>query len=569
MHSKWQTPITFLAIGTLLAACDISINTGSVESKAEQDSSEAAKPLAHQYGNELGTIEFPVSCNEQASPIMERSLALLHHMTYTGAEAEFSKAAKADPQCALAYWGVAMTYVHPLWNDPPSEERLVKGLQLLNKAADIAGKTEREAGYIAAGLAYYDGASGRREPESLALFRDAWEKVYRGYPDDIEAAAFYSLALMGAADKADKTLADYAQAGLLVEEVLTKVPDHPAGHHYVIHAYDSPAFASQALTVARNYSEVAPEVPHALHMPTHIFTRLGFWDDSIAMNDRSAVAAHDSTGGEFTSSQMLHAQDYLVYAHLQKANEAVAKEVLTGASQLQGPWDKNALGAAAYALAAMPARFALERRDWAAAARLEARQPESFPWSENYAAFEAISWFSRGLGAARDGQSQVALDAVTELEHLRDVLLQSNQAYWATQLDIQLKSIQAWLAFNQGSSENGLQLMREAADLENNTFKHPITPGEILPANELLGDMLLDAGNPEEALIAYRHSMDRSPSRFNSMYGAAMAADALGDSETAAAYFNDIVAMTEGAEVDWPRLNTAREYVANHDTTGP
>lgn len=554
--------LSFLAC-VLLAACNDSSSTGAGSSNTAQSPTNPAKPLAHQYGNELGVIEFPVSCNEQATPIMERSLALLHHMTYTGAEAGFSKAAKADPQCALAYWGVAMTYIHPLWNDPPSEDRLVKGLQLLNKAADIAGKTEREAGYIAATLAYYDGALERREPESLVLFRDAWEKVYDSYPDDIEAASFFSLALMGAADKADQTLTDYARAGLLVEDVLTRVPDHPAGHHYVIHAYDSPGFASQALAVARNYSEVAPEVPHALHMPTHIFTRLGYWGDSIKMNERSAVAANDSTGGEFTSSQMLHAQDYLVYAYLQEANEAAALDVLTSASQLNGPWDKNARGAAAYALAAMPARFALEKRDWAAAARLVPRQPESFPWSDKYAAFEAISWFSRGLGAARSGQAQVALDALTELKHIRDVLEQTSQAYWVTQLDIQLKSIEAWLAFGQGDNSSGLQLMHEAAELENKTFKHPITPGEILPANELLGDMLLDAGYSQQALTAYRQSMDRSPSRFNSLYGAAMAARALGDSETATAYFNDMVVMTEGAGVDWPRLKTARDYLAN------
>jgi len=528
--------------------------------------------IADIYGNELGSIQFPVSCNALATPIMERSLALLHHMTYTGAEAGFSTAIKADPQCALAYWGVAMSYVHPLWNDPPSEERLLRGLELLNKAADIPGTSKREAAYISSTLAYYEGATQRREPESLALFRDAWEQVYRAYPDDIEAAAFYALSLMGAADKNDKTQADYSRAGALVENVLTQVPDHPAGHHYVIHAYDSPAFASQALLVARNYSEVAPEVPHALHMPTHIFTRLGYWDDSIAMNDRSAIAAEQSASGEFTSSQMLHAQDYLVYAHLQKANEASALQVLASASELQGPWDKNARGAAAYALAAMPARLALERRDWAAAAKIKARQPESFPWAEDYLAFEAISWFGRGLGAARALQADVANQSIAELEKIRQVLVQNNDGYWSMQTEIQLKSVQAWLAYGQGETADGLSLMKQAAELENQTFKHPITPGEILPANELYGDMLLDSGNPEVALAAFRHSMDRSPSRFNSLFGAAKAADALGDTETAAAYFGEIVAMTNGANVDWPRLKLARDYVANlgvKNKTGP
>jgi tetratricopeptide (TPR) repeat protein len=565
MNSSAKAVLTSLIAFSFVTACERTVETEV--SQAEVDNTGAS--TAYQYGSELGSTEFSVSCNETARPIMDRSLALLHHMTYTGAEAEFSKAIKADPNCALAYWGVAMSWVHPLWNDPPSEDRLVKGLELLNKAADLPNTTAREAGYISAALAYYDGASSRREPESLVLFRDAWETVYRDNPDDIEAASFYALALMGGADKSDKTLADYARAGLIVEDVLTRVPDHPAGHHYVIHAYDSPAFASQALMVARNYSEVAPEVPHALHMPTHIFTRLGFWDDSIAMNERSAIAANESTGGEFTSSQMLHAQDYLVYAHLQKTNEAGAGEVVDYASQLQGPWDKNARGAAAYALAAMPARFALERRDWAGAAALEARQPESFPWSDDYAAFEAIAWFGRGLGAAIDGQSEVARLAVDELNRLKDALVQTSQTYWVTQLDIQVNSINAWNAYSQGDNELALTYMQRAVELENSTFKHPITPGEILPANELYGDLLLELGQAEAALAAYQHSMERSPGRFNSLFGAASAADAMGDTDTAGVYFGSIVEMAAGSEVDWPRLRMAREYLSEAAENSP
>jgi hypothetical protein len=544
-------------IALFLSACDQTVEQELAQVEVESNS----HPEAHQYGNELGSIEFPVSCNELATPMMERGVALLHHMTYTGAGAEFSRAIEADPACALAYWGVAMSYVHPLWNDAPSEERLTKGLELLNKAADLS-KTDREAGFISAALAYFDGATDRRESESLVLSRDAWEKVYRDNPDDIEAASFFALSLMGAADKSDKAQTDNARAGMIVENVLEQVPDHPAGHHYTIHAYDSPDFADQALLIARKYSDVAPEVPHALHMPTHIFTRLGYWNDSIAMNIRSARAAETSTGGEYTSSQMLHAQDYLVYAHLQKANEEAAREVMEYASQLQGPWDQNARGAAAYSFAAMPARFALERRDWAAAAELEARQPESFPWSDGFAAFEAIAWFGRGLGAAIDGQPEVASAAIVELTRLKDILSKNGDDYWATQLDIQLNSVTAWNAYTQGYTETALASMKHAAELENSTFKHPITPGEILPANELYGDMLLETGQAEAALVAYRYSMDRSPGRFNSLYGAAIAADSLGDTEAAANYFASIVKMTAGSDVDWPRLKSAREYLS-------
>jgi tetratricopeptide (TPR) repeat protein len=260
---------------------------------------------------------------------------------------------------------------------------------------------------------------------------------------------------------------------------------------------------------------------------------------------------------------MLHAQDYLVYAHLQKANEAAAREVMDFVSQLGGPWDQNALGASAYTFASIPARFALERRDFATAATLEARQPASFPWSDGFAAFEAIAWFGRGLGAAINGQEDVALGAVEELNRLKDILTLNGDAYWATQLDIQINSVTAWNTYRQGDTENGLAHMQRASELENGTFKHPITPGELLPANELYGDMLLELGDAENALAAYQRSMDRSPGRFNSLYGAGMAADKMGDRESAINYFASLIEMTKGSEADWPRLQSAREYVTD------
>jgi hypothetical protein len=558
-------PIALFLTVLFATACDQPARHTESAQVADPESTTASTPAQDEddaYGRQLGTVEFPVSCNEAATLRMQRSLALLHHMTYTGAELEFSNAAKADPECALAYWGMAMSWVHPLWNDPPSPDRLSRGLELLRKAEAMDGKTQREAGYIAAALAYYDGADSRPEPESLVLFRDAWEDVYREYPDDVEAASFFALGLMAAADKSDVTFSAQARAGLVVEDVLTKVPDHPAGHHYVIHAYDSPDFAEQALQVARQYSDVAPEVPHALHMPTHIFTRLGYWDDSIAMNERSSVAAEASTGGAYASSQMLHADDYLVYANLQRAREAEALAVTEKDLALEGPWDKNARGAAAYALAAMPARLALERRDWAAAAANQARVPTTFPWSEAYAQFEAIAWFGRGLGAARAGEETVAAEAVLELRNIEAALEDRRQGYWARQVEIQALSIEAWMAYMAGDQTDGLSIMQAAAELENSTDKHPITPGEILPANELYGDMLLETGEAEAAIAAYRASLARSPNRFNSLFGVAASALALDDEETAAAYFGHLVELTEGSEADWPRLQVAREFMA-------
>jgi tetratricopeptide (TPR) repeat protein len=424
----------------------------------------------------------------------------------------------------------------------------------------------REAAYIATTLAYYDGAADRPEQESLKIFREGWKSVYEAWPDDIEAAAFYALAHMATASPSDKTMAKQTEAGSIAQQVLAQIPDHPAGHHYTIHAYDSPRFADQALAVARNYSEVAPEVPHALHMPTHIFTRLGLWDESIDMNTRSAVAAEKSTGGEYVSSQMLHAEDYLVYAHLQKGREQEARTIMDKAMQLEAPFDKNAIGAAAYALAAMPARIALESRNWEEGAKLAAKIPASFPWGDAFAEFEAISWFGRGVGAARSGQGEVASQAIEALDQLKAVLDAEGDGYWATQVEVQAQTVRAWLAYSQGDEEGGLAMMQQAAALENSTDKHPITPGELLPANELYGDMLLESGQAESALAAYRSSLERSPNRFNSLFGAAAAAEELEDLDTAVAYLNQLLEMTQDSEADWDRLATARRFMADVET---
>ncbi len=510
---------------------------------------------------QLGTVEFPVSCNDAAQPFMQRGLALLHHMTYTMAEADFSSAAAADPDCALAYWGVAMTYIHPLWHDPPTSERVERGLEMLRTAETTTNKTGREAGYIAAALAYYEGAADRPEAESLKHFRDGWESVYREHPGDVEAASFFALAHLATADPKDQLMVKNSEAGSIVEAVLAKVPDHPAAHHYIIHAYDTPRFAGRALDVAYGYSEVAPEFHHALHMPTHIFTRLGLWPDSVDLNARSTVSAKRHADGKFTSSQALHAQDYMAYAHLQQAEEQKARAVMTEFAGLQGPWDKNARGAAAYALAAVPARMALERRNWAEAAQLVPRSPETFPWSTAYSEFEAISWFARGIGAARSGQLEVARDAAEQLDALREDLVARGDAYWAEQVKGQETAVLAWIAHAEQDNEGAVNLMREASGLELSTRKHAITPGEVLPLTELLGDLLLELEQPDAALTAYQTSMARSPNRFNSLYGAAVAADLAGDTGTADRYFGQLVEMTQGATVDWPRLTEARTWV--------
>jgi tetratricopeptide (TPR) repeat protein len=363
----------------------------------------AATRVTDDYGDKLGTVHFSVSCNERAQQLMERGVALLHSMTYASARRLFEAASAADPDCALAYWGQAMTLVHPLWSDPPSQADFKRGQALVNEAKTRGQRTERERAYIAALEAYYTQGWNRVETANLASFEEGWEKVHRQFPKDLEAACFYALAHMATADPADKTYAKQRRAGAIAEKVRAQVPDHPGAHHYIIHAYDYPALAEKALPAARSYGKIAPEVPHALHMPTHIFTRLGFWEESITMNKRSEVAALKHPVGGAISLHYLHALDYLAYAYLQRAEDQKAKQVLETLNALQGPLQPHT--ASAYTLAVIPARLALERQEWADAVSLVPRTPSNYPW-DRYPAMEAITHFARALGAARSGDGQ-------------------------------------------------------------------------------------------------------------------------------------------------------------------
>lgn len=396
----------------------------------------------------------------------------------------------------------------------------------------------------------------------LENFEKAWKKVYKDFPNDLEAASFYALAHMAMASPTDKSYLKQREAGAIAENVLEKIPDHPGAHHYIIHAYDSPPLASRALEVARNYGEVAPDVPHALHMPTHIFTRLGLWQESIDWNRRSADAAwRNKVNGEITM-HYLHALDYLAYAYLQQARDEKAKEILDGILLLSGPfYDLNA-ESAAYAFAAIQARYSLERQQWEAAVKIEPRKPASFPWGDRFAAYEAITHFARALGAARSGNPTAGKGSIMELEKLHDIALMKS-AYWANQVEIQKISAQAWLDYAQGKWKEALRLMKHAAEIETATDKSPTTPGEVLPAQELLGDMLLEMERPGEALKAYEAELIRSPNRFNSLYGAGRAAELIQKREKAEAYYRKLLDLASQAEGRQARLQQARRYLVN------
>ncbi len=520
----------------------------------------AAHPAGHpaDYGARLGTVELPATCAEAANPLLEQGLALLHHMTYEGAREAFAAATAADPECGVGYWGQAMTFIHPLWSDPPTEALFERGRELLATAQSRGPHSDRLKAYVSAAEAYYASGRGPTETANLAAFEKGWERVHRQYPDDPEAACFYALARLGTADPRDKTYASQRAAAEIVEQVLARVPDHPGGHHYLIHASDYPPLAAQALEVARSYGRIAPAVPHALHMPTHIFTRLGLWSEAIDWNRNSAAAAlHHPVDGA-VSMHHLHALDYQAYAHLQRGEDAAAEAVAAGMRALKGPFQAEV--ATPYTFAALPARLVLERQRWAEAAALEPRVPAALPW-EKFPAVEAITHFARALGAARSGDPEGARQAIARLAELRDAAAVSS-AYWAHQVDVQRVAAEAWLLKAEGRAEEALATLSRAAEMEASTEKHPVTPGEVLPVRELLADLLFEMGRFAEAQAAYEATLERSPGRLNSLYGAGRAAEAAGDGATAARYYRlllDGTAVDSGLE----RLAHARRFLDN------
>ena len=516
----------------------------------------------HAHGDHLGTVHLPTSCNADASAHLRRGLALLHHMMYDGAERAFIAATKTQPDCAMGYWGQAMSFIHPIWSDPPDAMRFEKGRSLVNEAMHRGTKTSRERAYISALQAYYQEGRTHKETANLQAFARGWEGVRKQYPDDPEATLFSALGQLATADPSDKTFAQQERAGQLIEKLLARYPEHPGAHHYVIHAYDYPPLAARALQIARDYGRIAPEVPHALHMPTHIFMRLGLWEESIAWNGRSAQAALKNPVDGFVSLHYLHALDYLAYAHLQRGEDKKALGVHDKLRQLQQPVQIQL--ASAYAFAAVPARIALERQRWKEALALEARAPSWYPW-ETAPAIEAITHFARALGAARSGNTSLAREALDRLAVLRDQAAASN-AYWGTQVEIQRLAAWAWLTHEQGQRDRALEMMRQAAALEAGTEKHPVTPGEILPARELLADMLLELGEHAAAQKEYGIALERSPNRLNSVYGLGRAAELRGDEQTAEMFYKQLVDLTADADTDSDRIERARSFLSSLKT---
>ena len=512
---------------------------------------------ANVYGEQLGDVTVPFACSETAAAAAQRGLALLHHMTYIGARAAFVDTSRIDPDCAMGYWGQAMSYIHPLWSDPPSQADFERGKALTAEALQRA-RTEQERAYVTAVEAYYAQGRNPSEVANLSAFADGWRKVYEGFPEDLEAASFYALAHLATASPADKSYAKQKRSAAIAKQILKRNPAHPGAHHYTIHALDYPPLAADALEVARSYGRIAPEVPHALHMPAHIFTRLGLWPESIDMNRRSADAALKHPANGKISLHYLHALDYLAYAYLQRGEDSQAKAVLDELMALKGPYQSHV--ASAYTFAAVPARLALERQQWSEAATLKPQTPSNYPWQIN-PAMEAITYFANGLGAAHIGDTMMASRAIERLAGLERRTAKTSD-YWAKQIEIQRLSVAAWMAYGEGHKHEGLTTMRRAAALEAATEKHPVTPGEVLPAQELLADMLFDMGLYGEALANYQAALKRSPNRFNSLYGAGRAAELADNKEMAAFNYGKLVEMA-AAGSELKRLEQAKSFLGD------
>ena len=499
----------------------------------------------------LGEVTFPISCSRPAQEQFNQAVAMLHSFFYTEALKAFVKVTELDPTCAMGSWGVAMSTWYPLWY-PPTKESLTQGLAAVDKARVIQSSTQREQMYIAAiGAFYRDFETVDHKSRALA-YEKAMQQLYRLYPEDSEAGAFYALALQATANPNDKTYANQLASAAILERLFAEQPNHPGVAHYLIHAYDYPELAPRALTAARRYGRIAPAMPHALHMPSHTFIALGLWQESIQSN-LAAKAAAQKAGW---IQEQLHSMDYLVYAYLQGAQLQRASGVLEEFKAATVS-DKTHTLATDYSLAAAPARFAVEQRRWSDAAALEPR-PSRFPVTQ------ATTYFARALGAAHTGAIADGTKDMQQIATLRDGLLQAKQEYWAKQLDGQRVTAEAWLAWAQGNGEAALALMRTAADLEDSTYKHPIAPAQLLPARELLGDMLLALGKPDQALIEYEASIRVAPNRFNGLYGAAQAAELAGNRKKAATYYAQLLAVCEQADTERPEAQHARLYLAGN-----
>ncbi len=526
----------------------------------------------------VGAVDFPVTCAPAAKPEFMRGVALLHSFFYEEARRVFTAVAEKDSACAMAQWGIAMTWWHPIWA-PPTPDEMRAGKAAADKAMAMTAGTDRERRFITALNAYYNttesldlgpvgqschGPVGPRD--RVVAYEKAMRELFAKYPDDFETRTFYALAALsvGYATPTDTTLTNQLKAAEILEQLWQKNPHHPGVAHYLIHCYDYPALATRGLPAAQAYGAIAPWVPHALHMPSHIYTRLGMWDEAVASNQSASEAAHAYATRRqrtATESEELHALDYMIYSYLQEGQDAKARAVRDFVGTVRKTYPEFEF-AAAYALAAVPARFTLERNAWAEAATLAV---PALPHWGRFPFMEALIEYAHAIGRARSGDLAGARQAIARMRQLADASTDAKFDYYRMHLELQLMAAGAWVMFGEGKKDEAVDQLRRVAKAEDDLGKSPVSPGALVPVREQLGDMLLETGRPRDALGAFEAALKIYPARYRGLYGAGLSAERAGDAKTARVYYAKLAALT--AKGDGQRGETAhiREYLAAND----
>jgi tetratricopeptide (TPR) repeat protein len=523
----------------------------------------------------VGKVTFPITCAPDVQSDFARGVALLHSFFYEEARRVFASVAERDPKCAMAQWGIAMTWWHPIWT-PPTPDEMRAGKAAIEKAMSMKAGTERERGFITALNTYYNtpdssnavpvgqschGPVGPRD--RVIAYEKAMRQLRDKHPDDFEVQTFYAFAVLsvGYATPNDTTLSKQLEAAGILEKLWKQNANHPGVVHYLIHSYDYPQFAQRGLTAAQTYDSIAPWVPHALHMPSHIFTRLGMWDESIAANQASAEASRAYAAKrhrDATEAEELHALDYMAYSYLQEAQDAEAKKIVDIAAKVRKT-NPELEFSAAYALAAIPTRYAFERNDWAAAANLSI--PNLPHWS-SFPFMEALIEYGHALGRAHTGDVEGARKAIARMQQLRDATKDPKFDYFKSHLDLQMQAASAWVAAAEGKKKEAIDMLRRAADSEDILGKHPVSPGAFVPIREQLGTLLLEMGQPTEAQREFEAALKIYPGRFRGLYGAAQAAELAGDNQGASRYYTKLAAQTSKAGGSRNELNHVREFLS-------
>lgn len=544
MKTSFQRIALLLALSAVIG-CQSNNETGLIQQELKAINISRGE-IALCGTNQFGEVKFALSCEEQVRADFNLATALLHSFEYVEAEKVFAKVIDGDPNCLMAYWGVAMSNYHPLWA-PPTAEELEKGEKTVNLARKIESKSSRDSEYLEAVAAIFDNWDSLDHKTRVEKFVKGAEGIYTKYPEDKEAAIFYALALRSAADPTDKTFAKQNKAGEILRSIFPSEPNHPGVAHYLIHNYDYPELADQGLEAARKYASIASNSAHAQHMPSHIFTRLGLWDESINSNLNSMDAAKcysEKLGKQGHWDQELHGLDYLVYAYLQQSRDEDAKLQVDYLASIDSVFPLTFVNA--YTFAAVPVRYAIERKDWKQAASLQLH-PVNFPW-EKFQWQKGIHHFGRLLGAVNLNDIKMANTELEELRKIESFLKQNKKEYEANQTKIQIVASEAYILFAQGKKKEGIARMKEAVDMEGATEKHPVTPGEVVPTLELLADMYMKTGDYQKATEAYAANLKIRPGRFNSIYGAATASEKSGDKANAKSYYDQLAELTKASK---------------------